>query len=388
MKVLLVFIDMMRTDLLSVYNQNVKDKTSFDLLLEKIGGCIYTNCYTPAPDTPRSLACLQTGLHPYFNGCNTRIKWPKYYVKEEIDTIFDILSNNKILINYYAPKVDLDTGALSIKEGSVVNLFTNIEKFTSNILQSTCDEMDFLTLDDYHWAIDDYGATHKAVKIGHNIISNVLNTFFRTHSYDEFDHIFFFSDHGHKLENEIALMESALELLRDDRAKILMVHRSKRNSGLSIDNRLCSIQDLYATILSIFHLNYDHRDSLSLLSTSKSDVHDHLIIEDHADFTVSLNQVISVWRYISDAGSFYTNVCKYSKEGYCELSNSTIISLIKQKSPTYLDYERQMLILKEYSKMSEKYCTYSNGGKRLGRKKQVLLKVKNKCYRFLIKCFR
>jgi len=84
MKVLLVFIDMMRTDLLSVYNQNVKDKTSFDLLLEKIGGCIYTNCYTPAPDTPRSLACLQTGLHPYFNGCNTRIKWPKYYVKEEV----------------------------------------------------------------------------------------------------------------------------------------------------------------------------------------------------------------------------------------------------------------------------------------------------------------
>ena len=72
--------------------------------------------------------------------------------------------------------------------------------------RSTCDEMDFLTLDDYHWAIDDYGATHKAVKIGHNIISNVLNTFFRTHSYDEFDHIFFFSDHGHKLENEIALM--------------------------------------------------------------------------------------------------------------------------------------------------------------------------------------
>ena len=36
MKVLLVFIDMMRTDLLSVYNQNVKDKTSFDLLLEKL----------------------------------------------------------------------------------------------------------------------------------------------------------------------------------------------------------------------------------------------------------------------------------------------------------------------------------------------------------------
>ena len=55
MKVLLVFIDMMRTDLLSVYNQNVKDKTSFDLLLEKIGGCIYTNCYTPAPEDRKSV---------------------------------------------------------------------------------------------------------------------------------------------------------------------------------------------------------------------------------------------------------------------------------------------------------------------------------------------
>ena len=71
---------MIRVDHLSLYNDNM-EKTSLDLFFENLGGTILTNCYTPAPDTPRSIACLQSGLLPYLNGCDSRVKWPRYFMK-------------------------------------------------------------------------------------------------------------------------------------------------------------------------------------------------------------------------------------------------------------------------------------------------------------------
>ena len=38
----------------------------------------------------QSLACFYTGLYPKFNGCKTRIEWPKYYQNLERFTIFEL----------------------------------------------------------------------------------------------------------------------------------------------------------------------------------------------------------------------------------------------------------------------------------------------------------
>lgn len=384
MKTLLVFADMIRIDLLSVYNHQLAH-TSIDQLINTMGGKVYTNCYTPAPDTPRSLACFQTGLYPAFNGCDTRIKWPKFYIKKEVDTIFDILSINGVKINYYSPQGDIDTGIVSIKDENKIDFFTDFDLFSSNILANDCDEFDFITLDDYHWAIDDYRANMFAVKRGHDIVSDTLNIFFQKHPYNEFDHIFFFSDHGHILDKEKAAMRSPLELLHDNRTKILMFHHSKNDCNLLYDGRLCSILDLYSSLLSIYRLKYDKRDSISLLNP-QGGLHNYLVIEDHADFTVSLNQVISLWRYISEEGSFYTNIYELKKEGIFDTADDIIETLIQSKSPTYVEVKKQISILQEYSKMVANRGTYSNGIKRLNSKLVFVFKVKSKCLRLICKC--
>lgn len=74
MKILFVFTDMLRPNLLKSYNSKIKNKGPLDDFIESFGGTLFKNCYTPAPDTPRSLGCLHSGLYPNKNGCDTRIR--------------------------------------------------------------------------------------------------------------------------------------------------------------------------------------------------------------------------------------------------------------------------------------------------------------------------
>ena len=82
MKILLCFIDMLRPDLLNLYGNRFVSQV--DLFFEKLGGTVYRNCYTPGPDTPRSTACILTGCYPKKNGCDARVKYPKYFLKKNI----------------------------------------------------------------------------------------------------------------------------------------------------------------------------------------------------------------------------------------------------------------------------------------------------------------
>ena len=75
MKILTIFADMIRPNRLSTFNDCLKEDTPIDTKLKMLGGTVYTNCFTPGPDTPRSTATFLTGVDPYLNGCNTRLKW-------------------------------------------------------------------------------------------------------------------------------------------------------------------------------------------------------------------------------------------------------------------------------------------------------------------------
>ena len=63
MRILALFLDMIGGEYINICNPEEKS-TSFDKLIRDIGGKVYTNCYTPAPDTPRSSACMWTGVYP------------------------------------------------------------------------------------------------------------------------------------------------------------------------------------------------------------------------------------------------------------------------------------------------------------------------------------
>ena len=82
MRILVIFSDMLRPNRLSTFNSSLIKQTKIDHFLKNLGGTAYTNCFTEGPDTPRGLASFATGLSPYLNGCDSRLKWPRFFLKK------------------------------------------------------------------------------------------------------------------------------------------------------------------------------------------------------------------------------------------------------------------------------------------------------------------
>ena len=135
MKLLILFADMIRRNRLSTFSSKNGRPNEFDQIIQKIGGAFYTNCYTVAPDTPRSLATVFSGVEPQLNGCDRHTKWPQYFLKKDVTNIFedfanagykmDFLSDPIERLNGFFPKFVMENYNHNEKY-SVSNFFKNL----------------------------------------------------------------------------------------------------------------------------------------------------------------------------------------------------------------------------------------------------------------------
>jgi len=368
MKILFVFWDMARINLLNEYDCK-NEVTSIDKFLNRIGGTLYTNCYTPAPDTPRSLACMQTGLYPHSNGCDTRIKWPKFFLKKEKTTIFDKFNNASFKQLFYIPEQNYNTGPFSERAYQYGNFFHDRDKFTKAVNKHIDEDGNLFAhihLQDYHWAIDDYGANKKGARIGKERVVDFTESFFNDVEIDSFDYVFIFSDHGHKYIKEMKTQDK-LEVLNGDRTNILMHVRRKEECRLSKNKKLCSIFDLFPTIQEILKCKDVNNDGISLFSQKE---HSEIIIEDHSKFNVASYQELTVWAIRKINSLYITDIFNdlyFEKNSMIEISESAKINylnLISHKSPVINDYRKKLEIMDYYKKLSMPGDKFSNGSKR------------------------
>jgi len=160
MKILTIFIDMIRPDRLTTFNLENKVKTPLDFAFQKLGGTVFTNCYSPGPDTPRGISSFLTGLDPYKNGCNTRLKWPQYFLNKKLKTIFDLFIENKYRVDCYSPLTHQKLGIFPdhIAKMNIHNKDNKMDEYLSKIkLQNK--HFIFIDIYDFHMGIDDFGAS-------------------------------------------------------------------------------------------------------------------------------------------------------------------------------------------------------------------------------------
>ena len=294
MKVLTIFIDMIRANRLSTFNGNVKKDTPLDIAFKELGGTAYTNCFTPGPDTPRGISTFYTGVNPYQNGCNTRLKWPRYFLKKELDTIFDIFIDQEFKIDCFASPKERDTGLYPshINDMNIHNKDYDLDKYLSELkLQN--DHFLFISIPDYHWAFDDFGYHTHGEKEAYRVTKSVYDIVFKNLNKDDFDHIFIFSDHGFKFSVERKLEDQKM-MLNTDRTNPILFYRSKNQQKLNIDNRLCSLADLMPTYKEILQIY--NESEYSILSDK---YRDFVVIEDHVNFAPSINQNIELWAVVT-----------------------------------------------------------------------------------------
>jgi len=285
---MLLFVDMLRPNRFSLYNDALNDNL-LDVFIRDLGGTVYKNCFSPAPDTPRSMASCYTGLYPYQNGCTSRVKWPSKFLNPDLNTVFDNFADNQHKITCFSNPNERTAGLFpkKIDDYAEHNEDFDLKGYLDNV-ELESDHLVFISIPDYHWALEDWRYTTKGEERAISETTLSLETIFDSLNKDDFDHVFIFSDHGFKFLAE-RRNESKYEFINRDRTNIFLLHRAKGQNNISYNEKLTSIQDVKATVDSLFD-----RDSLySLFSENERE---YLVIEDHfSTMAPTVNQNIDMW---------------------------------------------------------------------------------------------
>ena len=364
MKILIIFIDMIRPNRLSTFNSNIKKDTPLDHSLKKLGGTFYTQCFSVAPDTPRGMAAFATGQLPYQNGCDSRVKWPRYFLNEDKDSLYHLFADKGYALTFFSNPNERETGMFpeSISKMDIHNHDYDLDGYLSKVkLQKN--HFVFISLPDFHWSFDDNSYTTFGEQQAYHDVQKSYDVIFKNFKKDDFDHIFVFSDHGFKFFHEFKRQPQYF-LLNEDRTNILMIHRQKNDkNNIVYNDKLCAITDIYPSIQQL--LGEQQITGLPLLSSQSQD---EIIIEDHLEFSPTVNQNLGIWAVIRTDEIYIRTLA----QGYClnrhsreiiEKINQKDDELLKQKSD-FSKYINEYEKVFSYRKFIFKQTLYMYGGKR------------------------
>ena len=360
---------MLRANRIQTFNPTVKNQSTLDHFFAELGGTSFRNCFSPAPDTPRSLACLYTGLYPKSNGCKKRINWPKYYLYDTNKTIFDLFKSADYDMFANFTDFDLSVGYLPSSAEKDINIASSFEELLALSPQiiSSPNSFTFVNLPDYHVAVSDFYSHSSSDSFGQTALKHSFDTFFSNLDVGLFDYIFIFSDHGCKLSDD--LFNHDLDLIDDDRSQICLFVHKKGDIGISSVDSLVSICDFFPTISDLLDINpLSVTDGVSLLSPVPNR---SVVIEDHKTFIPAIADYPQLWALRTDSYLFQTNLrtsryChldlfnkdkKYLDPPHALLNES--LQVITDLSAFYSELSREDNILSYYQTLKDNPESYS-----------------------------
>ena len=367
-----LFIDMIRPNRLSIFNDKIKVDTQLDISFKNLGGTVFNNCYTPGPDSPRGISTFLTGLDPYENGCNTRLKWPQFFLKENQKTVFDIFLEKNYKISSFSSPQERANGLFPdhIASLDIHNKNNDLEDYLST-LELEEDHFLFISIPDFHLAFDDFGYNKKGEKDAYSICQSIYDIVFSKFDKNDFDHVFIFSDHGFKFSLERKL-EPLEHLINEDRSNVILIHREKYQDALNNNTKLCSLADFFDTYQDI--LGIKSKTNKSFLSNYERE---YIIIEDHLNFEPMINQNIEIWGVVNKKEFYVRTLNKaflFKKDTHLKVEGIVDyyedILLRESSFGVYFDEFKKIFM---YKKNILHKSVYSNGQKRKSRSRLIIL---------------
>lgn len=360
MKILMLFIDMLGGEYMHICNEKA-EINPLDNFFVKLGGTIHTNCYTPAPDTPRSSACMWSGLYPKANGCNTRVKWPKRDLKPEVNNLWKVLHDLDYTVNVYLEEDSKDLGLIPFYGNEHIYSET-IYQFLNNA-EITDNSFNFIYLPDMHNILNEvlYSASNMKVAIDYVVfLLEEIFSFFE--NADIFDYLMILSDHGFKNSDADENCQ-----LTKTRVHSFLLERYSGDNKLIYDRKLRSNLDVFPTICE--RVGYSVKNHLEGKLLSNPLGHEHVLLEDMDGFSTSISQTVEHWGVITSNGDMHWLECdgKWSHSSDGEgFDDFKYLELIKEKMTGYSENHRMyatMALYRKYLEKESKRNCYSTGEK-------------------------
>ena len=298
----MIFVDMLRA-----VNQNVCNRAAtwnkLDDSLAKFGGIVYSNCYSPAPDTPRGLASIWSGSYPKFNGCDARIRYPKYFLDKSLDNMWRLFKRKNLALNLFVKKGNLKFGILPEEAtDNNCNCFDDddLKRFLDSV-QISDNSATFIALEDYHLVLDDIHYRLSGLNRLYELVGGEIDLIFDKLGRDQFDTVLIFSDHGCMLEGDVGGLSHKGRI----QTYLQLWIKNSGTDNFVRSDKFCSCMDIFPTMAFLLNdLILNRIDGLNLLTNN---IHPFLVIEDYLRFSVTLEQVLGWWGIILPNGIIQTD---------------------------------------------------------------------------------
>ena len=326
MKILVIFIDMFRTDFLNIYD-NSKSETIIDRYFKEFGGILYNNVWTPCPDTARSLSAFWSGIPCYENGCNKRGKYPAEFLKETL--FLDQLEDEGYEIKFLSKRLDT---IFPRKYTSSEYHFKDLEL----LKEASSKSFNFIDIQDVHLIFDDFGYKKSTVKLAQNQLLNSLNMVFSKIDKASFDKIIFFSDHGHLINSDV---KSDKNFIGKSRSRIFMQYWDKNTIGFNENTTFLSITDVSNFIINDYN------------QIKKIEPKESILVEDFKTLKSEIEQTPNIWMYKKNNRELIFN--NFELTSYNESSDELFLEAIT-KFPHLKSLLDEYIVYNKYLRMKSK----------------------------------
>jgi hypothetical protein len=355
MKILCIFIDMMGAEYMKLCNDRAR-QNEVDHFLSKRAGTVYRHCYTPAPDTPRSSACMWSGKYPKENLCNNRLKYPGQFLNRNISNFWEKLDEKGYQINIFIRKQQERIELIPVY-GKEAIYNDSVQEFMTKASISE-NSFNFMYFPDLHTYLDDYHYTQTGLHKGTKYVAKLLDDIYSYYDAEKlFDAILIFSDHGFRMTS----LKDHEHRIDCDRVQTFMYLYQKGENSLIFDDKIRSNLDVMPTICELIGCEVPECDGISLLDKNG---HDYVLIEDHHDYSPSLGQTIEHWAVVTKDARLHWLECngKWTDDRSLEGFNQDYFeNLITDKMCDYAHNKYLYRILYMYRDNLHMESRYSDG---------------------------
>jgi hypothetical protein len=379
-----MFIDALRPNLLNVYDSSMPE-TILNKTFKKLGGTIFTNCYTSSPDTTRSIASLWSSKYPKSNECNTRMKWAKYCMNQPEASLLFLLKQNGYSFNIF-------TGGRNFTESGLPPPFFD-EEFGKSIGMTLSDwashlknekqpdenSITFICLPDFHMRLDVIGYNKKNALKTFNLVNDLVETVDNMLDIHSFDSAIIFSDHGCLIKEDGKLCKSNLLIEGRVQTYLQVINKAKNNDNesYSIDSKLRSIMDIYPTVLELAGISYP--EDIAGKNLFAHTGHEYILLEDHTDFSIGVGISPKIWGAVDTEGIHvidYDGIWKSVSKDKEKLSFYK--KELEEKMSFFAEYQKQFYVIGQYNKLkiAMRTLNYSNGERQKVFLFNIMIKLK------------
>lgn len=274
-------------------SQRSRIESSLENVLSNLGGIHFANCYSPAPDTPRTLATVFTGLPPSENGCDRRDKWPGHNLVRNVDSVFKLAIEHGFRVSALLSEKETSTDRFLPEDcRKQVRTFSCVDDLLQSIrLDSSSHELIFVQDNDCHYSVSDHFAFTAGHSLGMTRVAKNLQYVLDGLGKDCLDSIVIFSDHGFApfrlFDRRDTLRFSSLH-----RSKVLFHFWSREFNQNQISCRLTSTVEIGVAIRTMVQTLSASNAARELMESPDNSA---IVIEDYSTHATNLGGAPDLW---------------------------------------------------------------------------------------------